>query len=180
MTDLSDRAHIDAVLAERARLLAQPAAVPRTDRTVAVVAFAAAGERYAIETAHVTRLEPLERITPLPGAPPHFAGIANLHGQIVPLIDLGVLLGAAPCAQPTYAIALGGARTELGILADELLDLRALSWDEPGAPAPAPRPIVRHITTDGTAVIDGAALLADPRLVAGERAADAPPEETLR
>jgi chemotaxis signal transduction protein len=88
----------------------------------------------------------------------------NVHGQIVPLIDLGILIGTPPCAEPTFAIILGGARAEIGIVAQALIEMREIPRDTLAASTPAPRPIVRHITADGIAVIDGAALIADPRL----------------
>jgi purine-binding chemotaxis protein CheW len=174
MTALSDhRRNVYAVLAERARRLARPADVIDTTPTIELVTFGAAGERYAVETALVHRLERCTRITLLPHAPRQFAGIINLHGQLVPLVDLGVLLGAPSCSRPAFVVVLGDARAEIGIVADALLDMLLLPQDALGAPAPAPRPLVRHITSDGIAVIDGAAVIADPRLIVGENAATA-------
>jgi purine-binding chemotaxis protein CheW len=164
MTALPDRAAIDAVLVERARLLARRPDVVSAVPMAQLLAFAAANERYAIDVTHVYRLERCRRITPLPGAARHFTGIVNVHGQIVPLIDLGMLLGTPPCLDPTFAIILGGARAEIGIVAQALIELREIPLDTLASSTPAPRPIVRHITADGIAVIDGAALIADPRL----------------
>jgi purine-binding chemotaxis protein CheW len=170
--DAARRQHIDAVLAERARLLAQPAveisAVPAVD----VVAFSAGGERYAIEAAYVRRLERPGRITLLPGAPRHFAGVTNLHGALVPLIDLCALLGDASTANATFAIVLGNGRAEFGIVAESLHEIRAVPDDMLSAP-PGGQSLVRRILPDGSAVIDAAALIADPRLVIGEISPDA-------
>ena len=100
----------------------------------------------------------------LPGAAREFTGIVNVHGQIVPLVDLGVLLGTPPCLDPTFAIILGDARAEIGIVAQALIEMREIPLDTLASSTPAPRPLVRHITADGIAVIDGAAMIADPRL----------------
>ena len=164
MTAVSDRAAIDAVLLERARLLAR-----RTDLVSAVpmaqlLAFAAGHERYAIDVTFVYRLERCARVTPLPGATRQFSGIMNVHGQLVPLVDLCVLLGSPACPNPAFAIVLGSARAEIGIVAQALIEMREIPQETLAASTPAPRPIVRHITADGIAVIDGAALIADPRL----------------
>jgi len=174
------RQKIEATLAERARLLARPAVAIGVVPTVELVQFAAGDERYAIEAAFVHRLERLGAVTPLPGAARHFTGVTNFHGQLVPLVDLRVLLGATPCANAAFAVVLGEQRAEIGIVAEALLDMRALPRDAFGATALAPRPLVRRILSDGSAIIDGAALLADPRLVAGEGATDATNEENAR
>lgn len=164
MTALSNRTEIEAVLAERARLLARRPDVVSAVPMATLLAFATGNERYAIDVTYVYRLERCARITPLPGAAQQFTGIVNVHGQIVPLIDLGILIGTPPCAEPTFAIILGGARAEIGIVAQALIEMREIPRDTLAASTPAPRPIVRHITADGIAVIDGAALIADPRL----------------
>jgi purine-binding chemotaxis protein CheW len=163
------RRHVDAALAERARVLARPAVEISIVPTLELVQFSAGNEQYAIEASYVRRAERLGAVTPLPGAARHFAGIANLHGQIVPLVDLRVLLGATPSAAVTFGIVLGEERAEIAVVAETLLEIRLLPVDLLG-PQPAVRTLVRHILPDGTAVIDGAALIADPRLVVEENA----------
>jgi purine-binding chemotaxis protein CheW len=164
MTAISERAAVDAVLAERARLLARRPEIVSAVPMAQLLAFAAGNERYAIDVHYVYRLERCARVTPLPGAARQFTGIVNVHGQIVPLVDLGVLLGTPPCPDAGFAIILGGARAEIGIVAQALLEMREIPLDMLAASTAAPRRIVRHITADGIAVIDGAALIADPRL----------------
>jgi chemotaxis signal transduction protein len=166
-TEAERRQHIDAVLAERARLLAQPVAETGVVPTLALVQFGAGNERYAIAAGHVRRLERLGSVTPLPGAPPFFAGITNIHGQLIPLVDLRVLLGAAASANATFAVVLGEGRAEIGIIAESLLEMRAVALDAFGATG-GKATLVRHILPDGTAVIDGAALISDPRLTVGD------------
>jgi purine-binding chemotaxis protein CheW len=180
MTALAEhRRNIEAVLAERARLLARPAVTTANVPTVELVAFRSGGERYAVETAFVHRLERSAPITALPRAPRAFAGITNLHGQLLPVADLGILLGAPACSDAAFVVVLGEARAEIGLVAETLLDLLLLPRDVLGVAGPAPRPLVRYITSDGIAVIDAAAVIADPRLIAGENAVPAH-EETHR
>ena len=39
-------------------------------------------------------------ITPMPGSPKHVLGVANIRGQIIPVIDLPSVIGCTPyCAQ---------------------------------------------------------------------------------
>jgi purine-binding chemotaxis protein CheW len=167
MIPAADRAAIDRILAERARLLTQPIVTEVAVASVDLIAFSAGNERYAIAAPFVQRLERLDRITPLPGAAAHFTGIINVHGQLMALIDLRLLLGGAPCTNASFAVVVGAERTEFGIIAESLLDLQPVPLDTLHAPDGA-RAIVQRLLPDGTAVIDGPALLADPRLIAGE------------
>jgi purine-binding chemotaxis protein CheW len=166
-TEAERRQHVNAVLAERARLLAQSAVETSVVPTLALVQFGAGNERYAIAAEYVRRLERLGSVTPLPDAPRHFAGITNIHGQLIPLVDLRVLLGAEASANATFGVVLGEGRAEIGIIADTLLEMRTIALDalEPAGSTPS---LVRHILPDGAAVIDGAALIADPRLTIGD------------
>jgi purine-binding chemotaxis protein CheW len=148
LSEAERRQQVDAVLTERARLLAQPIVEVSAVATVDLVQFSAGNERYAIEASFVRRLERLGSVTPLPGAPRHFTGITNLHGQLVPLIDLRVLLGAAPSGATTFAVVLGDARAEIGIVAETLLEMRTLPLDALGT-AGGRHTLVRNILPDG-------------------------------
>jgi hypothetical protein len=78
-----------------------------------------------------------------------------------------VLLGAPASANATFAVVLGDGRAEIGIIAETLLEMRTIALDALGAPGRTPA-LLRHVLPDGTAVIDGAALIADPRLTVGD------------
>lgn len=160
----------DAILAARARALAAPAAPAPRGGTVPVVGFTLGEERYALEAAlvrEVVRPPPLAR---LPGAPAFLAGIANLRGEIVDVLDLRELLGISRAADaPARLLVLGGDRAELALVADAVLELAAV---DPARLAPLPesparrRPeYARGLTPDGAVLLDGAAILRDPRLV---------------
>jgi chemotaxis signal transduction protein len=49
-------------------------------------------ERYAIELNQVAEAVRLERCTPVPGSPPLFAGVINLRGELLAVLDLARLL----------------------------------------------------------------------------------------
>ena len=53
-----------------------------------VIEFILGSEHYGIESAYVTRICEVKNITRLPSAPQFVAGIINLHGVIVCVIDL--------------------------------------------------------------------------------------------
>ena len=56
------------------------------------------GALYGIEAARVREIHALPAISPLPRAPRFVAGIINVRGEIVLVIDLATRLGQTPCA----------------------------------------------------------------------------------
>ena len=64
-----------------------------------VLVFALGGVRLATELRWVREVATLGFVTEVPTAPPGVAGVVNLHGSILPVLDLAVLYqGAAPVA----------------------------------------------------------------------------------
>jgi purine-binding chemotaxis protein CheW len=159
-----------AVLAARAEALARrtPAAPPAAE--VEVVVFTLGGERYALPSAHVREVAAAPALARLPGAPAFVLGLANLRGEVVDVLDLRPFLGAAaaPTSAASRLLVLGGDRPELAVWADAV---EALQRVDAGALRPAPdapartRPeYVRGLDPSGVALLDGDALLQDPRL----------------
>ncbi len=161
-----------AILDERARALARvPPRPPTAAEVIEVAVFVLDDERYAVETGHVRRVVRLDGLTPVPGAPEALAGVVNLRGEVLAVFDLRALVGL-PRREPTEltrVVVLGADRDELGILADAAVEVRDLRidaiHDPPGSVEAPGRPLLRGVTADALIVLDGAALLADPRLV---------------
>jgi purine-binding chemotaxis protein CheW len=163
------------VLEERARVLARvPPAPPWAGETIEVVTFALASEQYALPTRFVREVVRLADPTPLPGAPPFLAGVLNLRGDLLALVDLRPFLGTAAheATGPARVLVLGDGRAEFGILADAAHEVRILRADEVLGPPPAAgsagREWLRGVTREALVVLDGAALLQDGRLFIDE------------
>jgi len=62
------------------------------------IVFKAGNTNYALEARQVIEVVPLVTLWACPGAPAYIAGLANYRGIGVPVIDLGRLIGGAPCA----------------------------------------------------------------------------------
>lgn len=160
-----------AALEARARRLAAAPAPARPAGTLAAVAFELGGERYAVEAAAVREVLRSPRPVRLPGAPPFVAGLVNLRGELVDVLDVRGFLGA-PAAAATdrrCLIVLGGARAELALQVDGVeglveLDPAGLA-PPPDAPARTRPEYVRGLAPDGLALLDAPTLLRDPRLV---------------
>ena len=60
-----------------------------------LLTFTAGGERYALDVAGVIELVPRVELRAIPHAPPYLAGLLGYRGEVVPVIDLGLLLGSS-------------------------------------------------------------------------------------
>lgn len=93
--------------------------------------FRLASRRYGIEVGAVREIVPFRRATRLPGAPPTVAGLVNVRGTVVTVLDLGMRLEHTAAAVPSAAIILleHGGRV-VGAAVDEVLDVRRLAEGE--------------------------------------------------
>jgi purine-binding chemotaxis protein CheW len=171
-----------AILQERAHKLALvPPQAPPAAEVMEVLTFVLGEEHYAIETASIREVLPIDEFTPLPGGPHHLIGITNVRGQILALFELGSFLDvkASPGEHPKM-IVLGRDRADFGIRADAVLEVGRLRMDEvlepPESLAPAARSWLRGVTEEALLVLDGAALLKDPRLVIDAETGTGPAE----
>ena len=74
-----------------------------------VIVFALGQARYAVELRWVREVFTLGPVTPVAHAPESVAGVVNYRGAIMPILDLGVLLGGRPDAAPAAAYSGEGA-----------------------------------------------------------------------
>lgn len=92
----SGQAPMDTVWRQRAaRLSKRPMASGIGPDSFQVMVLAIGNERYGVELADVAEALPPVRSTPVPGAPPLFLGVVNIHGEIRAVVDLNRLLGGA-------------------------------------------------------------------------------------
>ncbi len=66
-------------------------------------------------------------ITAMPGAPQHVLGVANIRGQIVPVIDLPTVVGCAPKAL-SILIVTEYERSVQGFAVEEVDEITRLDW----------------------------------------------------
>jgi purine-binding chemotaxis protein CheW len=102
-----------------------------------LVCFELRGQELALPISDVRETLPLQPITPVFLTPPCLAGVFSLRGDIVPAIDLGVLLGF-PAAEPGHDARIVVVEHSLGtagIVVDRLRDLRVLDGELDPPPA---------------------------------------------
>lgn len=169
---------VRALMDERARVLARAPAQAAPPDAFAVVTFALGSDRYAIEARYVREAIRLPEFSPVPGAPEFVLGVASLRGELVCLVDLRRLFGLPPTerTERSRMIVLGAERVEFGILADEAFEVRHMRPADivpPLETVSAGGECLLGVTRDALMVLDGAALLEDPRLFVTDQASPA-------
>lgn len=69
-----------------------------------LLAIKVGADRYLLRLAEISGLFADKRITWLPGPVPALLGIAGFRGSILPIYDLGMLLGCAKAAAPRWLV----------------------------------------------------------------------------
>lgn len=94
--------------------------------------FNAAGQEYGVGILSVREIRGWSAETPLPNAPVAVRGIINLRGQVVPIYDLRIRLGAEP-STPTathVVVIVEAASGFYGLLVDSVSDILSLAERE--------------------------------------------------
>ena len=80
---------------------------------------------YAIDIMQVREIRGWTASTPLPHAPPHVLGMINLRGSILPVIDLGSLLGVGETAVSASSVVMVAqiGEHQVGLLVDAVCDI---------------------------------------------------------
>ena len=109
-----------------------------------VIVFAVGAARYAVELRWVREVVTLGFVTAVPTAPPALGGVCNLHGTILPVLDVGALLdqpaGAAP-RQGDGALVLEAEGILCGLRVDQVDHVASLFEDGGAVVDSAGRPL---------------------------------------
>jgi purine-binding chemotaxis protein CheW len=169
-------AQCEAMFARRAEALAAAPAAEAAGTGFEVVVFTLGRERYAFPRTQVREVRPLGQLTRLRGTPAFIAGLVNVRGRIVAVLDLRPLFGVRPDSGAAQTLVLvSHPQGDVAILATDRPAVQVLPTAELGElPAGVPSGLdpsyVRGVTPDLVIVLDAERLLANPRLVVQEDA----------
>lgn len=107
------------------------------------VVFEVGGAGYVLPATIVRELESFGEVTPVPGTPPHVAGIVHVRGQVLPLVDLRVRFGLPP-GTPSLdrrVIVVEHEGRRIGLLVDLAREVARLP---PAAFEPPPELVAEH------------------------------------
>jgi purine-binding chemotaxis protein CheW len=164
------------ILKARAVALGREAAKGKDEPSVEVVTFLLAYETYGLESRWVREIFPLRELTPLPWNPPFVAGIVNVRGRILAVIDIKKLfdLPEKGLTDLNKVLVIQGGAMELGILADQVLDMLSvpLNMIQPTLPTLTGirEEYLKGVTAERLVILDAEKVLTDPRLAAGASA----------
>ena len=117
------------------------------------LAFRAADMRFAIALSHVVQVLHDCRLRPVPLAPAAVTGLIRYGAEMIPVVDLGLLLGFAPAAMRrstrliVIRIALPASRL-FAVRAEEVLDLIQIGPSASGLELAENRWLGEHILDD--------------------------------
>jgi purine-binding chemotaxis protein CheW len=107
-------------------------AVPRP---ISLVVFSLEGQRYALQLSAVERVLPMVALAPLPKAPAVALGVINLHGTVIPVLDIRLRFGFPPRDHGTaHLLVARTVRRTLAVPVDEVVGVREVAVDAVTAP----------------------------------------------
>lgn len=100
------------------------------------VVFKVSGADYVVAAADVLQMESYAGATRVPGALPYVAGVVQVRGRVVPIVDLRVRFGL-PAAEPTLdsrIVVVQYRDRTVGLLADSAREVIKLTAEQLQAP----------------------------------------------
>ena len=106
--------------------------IAAAESRVTLAAFRVGEVVYALDVAHVREVVRWQAVTPLPQAPRLIEGVIDLRGAIVPVVDLGRVLGMSPVATGrTARIAIvAESGLVMGLVVDAALSVMSVAASE--------------------------------------------------
>jgi purine-binding chemotaxis protein CheW len=176
---------LNQIFIRRAALIAMPIEEEEKGEQIELVLFRIGKELYGLDVQSILDIHPCTSITPLPRVPQWIAGLTNIGGHILAVLDLQPFLGLAlPETQKeespttTYLIRISAQDIELALRVDEVLAIEVLPTskiqEKTDVTRNLPPEFVRGVYDHNSAerplvlILNLAYLLADPRLVIQE------------
>lgn len=127
-------------------------------------------ETYAISVKAIRAVYESVAVIELPGVPQHIAGIANIRGQLVTVMDLRHILDIAQShtLETSAVITLAFEDMQAGLLVDEVSEVSSISMDDLSTLPVATTNNTTYMKgslSDGTILLDLTAMLHDKSLV---------------
>jgi purine-binding chemotaxis protein CheW len=182
---------VEQAWAKRALQVAQSIDQGETGEQIQIAVIRLGHEMYGIQADYIYDIRTLDRITRVPRVPAWVAGLVNMRGRIISVLDLSRFLGlptngnnGAIESGSHHLVVVGIPAMELALLVDEVLEIKSLPIGQIHEAASTGNGIrseyvrgvfVQHAASasdknqkDLLTVLDLPALLADKRLVVHE------------
>jgi purine-binding chemotaxis protein CheW len=96
---------------------------------ILLVIFGLESQRYALNLSVVERVLPMAEVSPLPEAPAITLGVINLHGQVIPVLDIRRRFGlpVRDYGLNTHLLVARATRRTLALPVDEVLGVKEIA-----------------------------------------------------
>lgn len=171
---MTQGAEAEQILRQRAQALARTPTPPASDTMLELLQFGLASERYAVECRFVQEVHPLRDLTPLPCTPPFIAGIVNVRGRVLPVIDLKKFFGLPERGLTDLhrTIVVRGHDLEVGLLADVIIGISSVPAESLQPSLPTLTGIraeyLKGVTAQSLVVLSVERILLDPKIIVHE------------
>jgi purine-binding chemotaxis protein CheW len=123
------------------------------------------GERYAIPIEKILSVQEKIAVKPLAGTPPHIAGMANVRGHVVSVLNLAAILGISrPDQKILNLVLLDEEGAQIAFAVEDIQDVQEIFLEEL-ITLPHESPYLKGILSDGTVLLNLDAIMNDPELV---------------
>ncbi|PWB56973.1 MAG: chemotaxis protein CheW [Candidatus Methanoperedenaceae archaeon] len=157
------------ILKERAKALAEQPEKKQEDEHIEIVEFRLAHEKYGIQSSYVSEIYQLKELTPVPCTPQFVAGIINVRGKILAVIDIKKFFELPGKADLHKIIIIHDNMMEFGILADAVLGTGQISIRDIQPSLPTLTGIhaqyLRGVTKEHLVVLDAKKILCDKKII---------------
>jgi purine-binding chemotaxis protein CheW len=121
---------------------------------LSLAVFVIEGQRYALNLHVVERVFPMAEVTLLPEAPAVALGVINIHGQVIPVLDVRRRFGlpVRDYGPDTYLLVARSSRHILALPVDEVLGVQEIATRDVTSP---------EIIFPGIAQVEGIVALPD-------------------
>jgi purine-binding chemotaxis protein CheW len=124
---------LNQIFSRRAAQIARPIEEAEKGEQVELVLFRIGKELFGLDVQSILDIHPCTSITPLPRVPQWIAGLTNIGGHILAVLDLQSFLGLASPGNPengaaadSFLIRIAAQDIELALTVDEVLSIETL------------------------------------------------------
>lgn len=131
LRDLVDRPFELLLEMERRAVQRSTSAADAADQWVGV-GLRVGQERYVVPREQIREVMKRPDLTRVPGAGPWMLGLANIRGQLIPIIDLKLLCGleASPGERTARVVMVNSDEVPMGIVVDEVYGFRRFALED--------------------------------------------------
>ena len=122
--------------------------------TAAYLIFVLGQQRYALPVSSVIEVAAMVELVKTTNQRPEVLGVANRHGEVLPMLDLRLVFGheAAPIDTTTLFIVARHGETQVGLVVDEIRQIEYFAMNPTGRTRPGERFIDDLVTHDESVI----------------------------